>query len=62
MVDILAVCAHPDDLEVCAAGMFAKAKKEGLKTGLVIFTRGEAGRLCGAEGKRKQRQKKPQKF
>ena len=27
MVDILAVCAHPDDLEVCAAGMFAKAKK-----------------------------------
>ena len=43
MVDILAVCAHPDDLEVCAAGMFAKAKKEGLKTGLVIFTRGEAG-------------------
>lgn len=28
MVDILAVCAHPDDLEVCAAGMFAKAKKK----------------------------------
>lgn len=43
MIDILAVCAHPDDLEVCAAGMFAKAKKEGLKTGLVIFTRGESG-------------------
>ena len=43
MVDILAVCAHPDDLEVCAAGIFAKAKKEGLKTGLVIFTKGEAG-------------------
>ena len=56
MVDILAVCAHPDDLEVCAAGMFAKAKKEGLKTGLVIFTRGEAG------GYAEQRQKKPQKF
>ena len=43
MIDILAVCAHPDDLEVCAAGSFAKAKKEGLKTGLVIFTRGESG-------------------
>lgn len=43
MIDILAVCAHPDDLEVCASGMFAKAKKEGLKTGLVIFTRGESG-------------------
>ena len=43
MIDILAVCAHPDDLEVCAAGIFAKAKEEGLKTGLVIFTRGESG-------------------
>ncbi|MGL6200850.1 MAG: PIG-L family deacetylase [Lachnospiraceae bacterium] len=43
MIDLLAVCAHPDDLEVCAAGMFAKAKREGLKTGLVIFTRGESG-------------------
>lgn len=43
MIDILAVCAHPDDLEVCAAGILAKAKEEGLKTGLVIFTRGESG-------------------
>lgn len=43
MVDLLAVCAHPDDLEVCVGGIFAKAKKEGLKTGLVIFTRGESG-------------------
>lgn len=43
MIDILAVCAHPDDLEVCAAGIFAKAKKDGLKTGLVIFTHGESG-------------------
>ncbi|MBE7720902.1 MAG: carbohydrate esterase [Lacrimispora celerecrescens] len=43
MIDLLAVCAHPDDLEVCASGIFAKAKKEGYKTGLVIFTRGESG-------------------
>lgn len=43
MIDILAVCAHPDDLEVCAAGIFAKAKAEGMKTGLVVFTRGESG-------------------
>lgn len=43
MIDLLAVCAHPDDLEVCASGLFAKAKKEGYKTGLVIFTRGESG-------------------
>ncbi len=31
MVDLLAVCAHPDDLEVCAGGIFIKAKREGLK-------------------------------
>lgn len=43
MIDMLAVCAHPDDLEVCASGIFAKAKKEGLTTGLVIFTKGESG-------------------
>lgn len=43
MVDILAVTAHPDDLEVCAGGIFLKAKKEGKKTGLIIFTRGESG-------------------
>lgn len=43
MVDLLAVCAHPDDLEVCAGGIFIKAKKEGKKTGLIIMTRGEAG-------------------
>lgn len=43
MIDILAVCAHPDDLEVCVGGIFAKAKKEGLRTGLVIFTGGESG-------------------
>lgn len=43
MVDLLAVCAHPDDLEVCAGGIFIKAKKEGKKTGLILLTRGEAG-------------------
>ena len=43
MVDLLAVCAHPDDLEVCASGIFLKAKKEGRRTGLIVLTRGEAG-------------------
>ena len=43
MVDLLAVTAHPDDLEVCASGIFLKAKKEGLRTGLIVLTRGESG-------------------
>ena len=43
MDDLLAICAHPDDLEVGLGGTFLKAKKHGLKTGLIILTRGEAG-------------------
>ena len=43
MVDLLAVTAHPDDLEVCASGIFLKARKEGRRTGLIVLTRGEAG-------------------
>ena len=43
MIDLLAICAHPDDLEVCAGGIFLKAVNEGKKTGLIVFTRGEAG-------------------
>lgn len=54
MVDLLAVCAHPDDLEVCAAGIFAKAKRAGKKTGLIILTQGEAGGFCDAATRRKE--------
>lgn len=43
MLDILAVTAHPDDLEICAGGIFLKARKAGQKIGLIIFTRGESG-------------------
>ena len=43
MVDLLAVCAHPDDLEAGLGGMFLKANLEGLCTGLIVFTKGESG-------------------
>lgn len=49
MIDMLAICAHPDDLEVCAGGIFLKAKKEGKKTGLIIMTRGESGGHAAVE-------------
>ena len=52
MVDLLAVCAHPDDLEVCAGGIFLKAKKEGLKTGLIILTDGAASGRAQADARR----------
>jgi LmbE family N-acetylglucosaminyl deacetylase len=43
MVDLLAVCAHPDDFEISIGGTFSKAKAEGLKIGAIIFTKGESG-------------------
>lgn len=57
MIDILAVCAHPDDLEVCAGGIFAKAHKEGLKTGLIIFTKGESGGFADRQTRMEEAQK-----
>ena len=57
MVDILAITAHPDDLEVGAAGFMIKAKSKGLKTGLIILTKGEAGK-DGNAGIREKEAKK----
>lgn len=41
--DILAVGAHPDDIEAGAGGLLLKSKKLGKKTAVLILTRGEAG-------------------
>jgi len=57
MVDILAVTAHPDDLEICAGGIFLKAKKEGKKTGLIICTKGESGHYTGQNPREVEAQK-----
>jgi N-acetylglucosamine malate deacetylase 1 len=43
-IDILAIGAHPDDVEVGCGGFLAKAKKEGLKTGIIVLTKGGAGK------------------
>jgi len=43
VVDILAITPHPDDAEIGVGGILLKAKKQWLKTGLIICTRGEAG-------------------
>lgn len=50
-IDILAFGAHPDDVESCAAGFLLKAKKQGLKTGIVDMTKGEASNF-GTVGER----------
>jgi bacillithiol biosynthesis deacetylase BshB1 len=42
-LDILAVGAHPDDVELFAAGTLAKLSAAGYRTGIVDLTRGELG-------------------
>jgi bacillithiol biosynthesis deacetylase BshB1 len=48
-VDILAFGAHPDDVELGAAGTLLKSRAEGKRFGLVDFTRGELGTRGSAE-------------
>ncbi len=42
-LDILALAAHPDDVELSCAGTLIKAAHDGKKTGVVDFTKGELG-------------------
>ncbi len=48
MLDFLFVGAHPDD-EGSVTGILIKAKKEGKKTGIVTFTKGESGGFASKE-------------
>ncbi len=43
-LSLLGLFAHPDDEQVMS-GMFAQAASEGIRTGLVCATRGEAGQI-----------------
>jgi len=40
-IDILAIAAHPDDVELACAGTMLMAKRDGKRTGIVDLTRGE---------------------
>ncbi len=42
-LDLLAVGAHPDDVEVHVGGLLALATDRGLRTGILDLTRGELG-------------------
>ncbi len=42
-LDILAIAAHPDDVELSCAGTLMVHARQGLKTGIVDLTRGELG-------------------
>jgi bacillithiol biosynthesis deacetylase BshB1 len=42
-VDLLAVAAHPDDVELTCGGTLVKAVQDGYKTGIIDLTMGEMG-------------------
>lgn len=42
-LDLLAIGAHPDDVELGCAGLLISEKKQGKKTGIIDLTRGELG-------------------
>lgn len=42
-LDVLAIAAHPDDVELSAGGTLIKLAKLGYQTGVLDLTRGEAG-------------------
>lgn len=50
-VDILAVFAHPDDLELYVSGTMLKMKHLGYRTGALDVTRGEMGTRGTVEGR-----------
>ena len=48
-VDILAIGAHPDDIELSCAGTLAKEISKGRTVGLLDLTQGELGTRGNAE-------------
>lgn len=50
-LDILAVFAHPDDMELTVGGTLLKMKSLGYKTGALDITRGEMGTRGTIEGR-----------
>ena len=53
-VDILAIGAHPDDVELGCGGTLAKLAAAGRRVGILHLTRGEAGTLGSPEQRRRE--------
>ncbi|MEZ5427857.1 MAG: bacillithiol biosynthesis deacetylase BshB1 [Pyrinomonadaceae bacterium] len=51
MIDVLAVFAHPDDMELTVGGTLLKMKSLGYRTGALDITRGEMGTRGTPEGR-----------
>lgn len=53
-IDILAVFAHPDDLELCVGGTMLKMRSLGYRTAALDITRGEMGTRGTVEGRSRE--------
>ena len=53
-LDVLAVGAHPDDVEVHVGGILARAVKKGLKAGILDLTSGDLGTRGTPETRRQE--------
>lgn len=54
MVDMLALCPHPDDVELCCGGLIAKMSGQGYRIGIIDLTRGELGTEGTAEMRKRE--------
>ena len=54
MIDVLAIGAHPDDIEFFCAGTLILLKQQNYKTGILDLTRGENGSLGSAEERQEE--------
>ena len=53
-LDVLALAAHPDDVELSAGGTMCLLAEQGYRTGIVDFTRGELGSRGTPEGRARE--------
>lgn len=49
VVDVLAIAAHPDDVEISCGGLLIRMADQGYRTGVLDLTRGEMGTRGSAE-------------
>ena len=53
-LDLLAIAAHPDDIEITCSGLLIKMSDEGRKTGALDLTRGEMGTQGTVEERKRE--------
>ena len=53
-LDVLAIAAHPDDVEITNGGTLLKMASMGRKTGVLDLTRGEMGTLGSLDERKKE--------